>query len=68
MSFVHPILISLLKSQNLTSRQDDALGLEGELSQLGRARQHLGVDIEATQAAQDQVAGLAAKVEHQNGL
>ena len=53
---------------NLTSRQDDALGLERQLGQLRRARQHLGVNIEATQTAQDQVAGLAAEVEHQDGL
>lgn len=51
-----------------TSGEDNPLGLEGQVGQFRRARQHLGVDIEAAQTAQDQVAGLAAKVEHQDGL
>ena len=52
----------------LTSRQDNTLGLPGEIGEFGGAWEHLSVNVESSQAAENQVAGLAAKVQHQDGL
>lgn len=52
----------------LTSRQDNALGLPGEIGDLGGAREHLSVNTKSSQTAEDQMARLAAKIQHQYGL
>lgn len=51
-----------------TSTEDDTDGLPAQLGQLGGAGQHLSVDIEGAQTSQDEMAGLATKVEHQDSL
>jgi len=51
-----------------TARENDTLGLPGELGDLLSARQHLGVDVELTQAAGDQMTVLGTEIENQNGI
>jgi len=51
-----------------TTREDDALGLEREICQLCGTWQHLSVDLEASQPAEDQMARLAAKIQNEDGL
>jgi hypothetical protein len=51
-----------------TSRQHDTLRLEGKIRQLRGAWQHLSIDLEASQSAENQVARLAAKVQDEDGL
>lgn len=46
----------------LTSRQDNTLGLPGEIGELGGAGEHLSVNTEGSQAPEDQMASLAAKI------
>jgi hypothetical protein len=51
-----------------TTRENDTLGLPGELRDLLRARQHLGVDVELTQTAGNQMTVLGTEIENQNGI
>ena len=59
---------ALLVDRVRPAGQDDALGCEVEVGQLGGAWQHLRVDIEFAQTSSDQVRVLGPKVEHQDGV
>lgn len=54
--------------QVITSRQHDALRLEGKIRQIRVAWQHLSIDLHASQSAENQVTRLAAKVQDENCL